>query len=101
MIIVQNAENIKRPKLKVFPLKPLEGNLNSTLSKNPNNSVYLEGIGSYLSSKFETVGGELMNKDMEIVFNHDMTMKPEFEHLKDFKLFKYHFYHELDNEEWT
>ena len=30
-----------------------------------------------------------------------MTMKPIFEHLKELDLFKYHFYHELDTEEWT
>lgn len=42
-----------------------------------------------------------MNKDREIFFNHDMTIKPKFEHLKDLGLFKYYFYHELENKEWT
>ena len=41
-----------------------------------------------------------MNKDVEIVFNHDMTIKPRYEHLKDLDLVRYHFYHELDIEEW-
>ena len=38
---------------------------------------------------------------MELVFNHDMTMKPKFEQLRKLDLFKYHFYHELDTYEWT
>ena len=38
---------------------------------------------------------------MELVFNHDMTMNPKFDHLKEFDLFKYHFHHELDTDEWT
>ena len=38
---------------------------------------------------------------MELVFNLNMTMKPRFEHLKELDLFKYHFYHELDIDEWT
>ena len=101
MTVVHNVENIERPKLKVVPMKPLEGNLNLALSTTLNNVVYLEDIGSYLSRKFETIGGEFMNKDMEIFFNHDMTVKPTFEHLKDLYLFKYYFNHELDNEEWT
>ena len=42
-----------------------------------------------------------MNKDMEIVFNHDMIVKPRYEHLKEIHLFKYRFYRELDTDEWT
>lgn len=42
-----------------------------------------------------------MNKDMELFFNHDMTMKARFEYLKELDLFKYHFYQELDIDEWT
>ena len=61
----------------------------------------MEDIGSYLNSKFESIGNEYMNKDVELVFNHDMTLKPGFEHLKELDLFKYHFYHELDIDEWT
>ncbi|MDF8026667.1 hypothetical protein P4780_15400, partial [Listeria monocytogenes] len=41
-----------------------------------------------------------MKKDMEIVFNHDMTSKPRYEHLEDLDLVRYHFYHKLDTEEW-
>ena len=42
-----------------------------------------------------------MNKDMEIVFNHDMTIKPGYEHLKDLYLVRYHFYRELHTKRWT
>ena len=42
-----------------------------------------------------------MNKDVELIFNHDMTIKPRFENMKELDLFKYHFYHELDIDEWT
>ena len=64
MLVVHNVENEERPKLKVIFMKPMEGNLNSTLSITPNNVVYLEDVGSYLNSKFETIGSEYMNKDM-------------------------------------
>ena len=30
-----------------------------------------------------------------------MTMKSRFKHLKELDLFKYHFYNELDTDEWT
>lgn len=101
MSVVHNVEDDEIPKLKVTPMKPLEGNLNLALSTTPNNVVYLEDIGSYLTSKFETIGSDFMNKDMEIFFNHDMDVKLRFEHLKDLDLFRYHFYRELDIEEWT
>ena len=101
MSIVHNYENKGRPKLKVVSVKPTEGNPNSTLSITLNNVVYLEDVGSYLNNKFESIGSEFMNKDMELVFNHDMTMKPRFEHLRELDLFKYHFYYELDIDEWT
>lgn len=61
----------------------------------------MEYVGSYLNNKFEYIGSEYANKDMELVFNHDMTMKPEFEYLKELDLFKYYFYRELDIDEWT
>ena len=96
MSIVLNVENVKRPKLKVVPMKPLDENRISALSITPNNIVLLEDIGSYLCSKFETIGSEFMNKDMEIVFNHDITIKLRYEHLKDLDLFKYHFYCKLE-----
>ena len=82
-------------------MKPIEGNPNSTLFITSNNVVYLEDIGSYLNRKFETIKSEYMNKDMEVVFNNDMSIKPKFEHLKELDLFKYHFYRNLDTEEWT
>ena len=101
MSIVHNVENEDRPKLKVISMKPIEGNPNSTLSITLNNVVYLEDIGSYLNSKFESTMSGYMNKDMELFFNHDMTIEPKFEHLKKLDVFKYHFYHELDIDEWT
>ena len=42
-----------------------------------------------------------MNNDMEVVSKHYMLVKPRYEHLKEIKLFKYHFYYELDTKEWT
>ena len=101
MLIVHNVENEERLKLKVVSIKPIEGNPNLTLSITPNNVVYLEDVGSYLNSKFESVGSEYMNKDMELFFNHDMTVKPKFEHFKELDMLKYYFYHELDIDEWT
>lgn len=101
MSVVQNVENIERPNLKVVPMKPLEENPNLALLITLNNVVFLEDVGSYLCSKFETIGSEFMNRNMEIIFNHDMTIKPRYEHLKDLDLVKYHFYHELDTKEWT
>lgn len=71
------------------------------LSITLDNVGYLEDVGSYLCSKFETIGSEFMNKDIEIVFNHDMTNKPRYEHLKYLDLVKYHFYRKLDTEECT
>ena len=99
MLVVHNVENEERLKLKFIFMKPTEGNPNSTLSITPNNVVYLEDVGSYLTSKFESIGSEYINKDMELVFNHDMAMKPEFQCLKELNLFKYHFYRELDTDE--
>ena len=52
-----------------------------------------------MCSKFETIGSEFMNRDMEKNFNHDITTKLGFEHLKDLDLFIYYFYHELENKE--
>lgn len=86
MSIVQNVENIERPKLKVVPMKPLKENLNLALSITPDNVVFLEDVGSYLYSKFETIGSEFMNRDMEKKFNHDVTINPRYEHLKDLDL---------------
>ena len=99
--VVHNVENEDRPKLKVISVKLVEGNPNLALSITLNNVVCLEDIGSYLNSKFESIGSEYINKDMELIFNDDMTMKPRFEHLKELNLLKYHFYHELDTDEWT
>ena len=73
MSVVHNVENEDKPKLKFVSIKPTKGNPNSTLFITLNNVVYLEDIGNYLNSKFESIGSEYMNKDMEIVFNHDMT----------------------------
>ena len=64
------------------------------MSITPNKVVYLEDVENYLNCKFESIGSEYMNKDMELVFNLNMAMKPEFEHLKELDLFKYHLYHE-------
>ena len=90
--IVHNVENEERPKLKVVSMKLVEGNTNSALCITLNNVVYLEDVGSYLNNKFESNGSEYMNKDMELDFDHDMTVKPKFEHLKELDLLKYYFY---------
>lgn len=90
--VVHSVENEERPKLKVVSMKPIEGNPNLALSITLNNVVYLEDIGSYLNRKFETIGSKYMNKDMEIVFNHDILVNPRFEHPKELDLLKYHFY---------
>lgn len=87
MSVVQSIENEDRPKFKIVFIKPSDGNPNSALSITLNNVVYLEDIQNYLNCKFGPFGSEYMNKDMELVFNHDMTMKPVFEHLKEFDLF--------------
>ena len=42
-----------------------------------------------------------MRKNIELFFNHDMTVKPGYEHLKEIDLFKYHYYQEMDTNEWT
>lgn len=99
MSVIHNVENEERPKLKFVSMKPVEGNPNSTLSITLNNVVHLVDVGSHLNSKFESTRSEYMNKDMEIVFNHGMTIKPRFEHLRELDLFKYHFYRELDTDE--
>ena len=54
MLVVHNVENKDKPKLKVFSMKPIKGNPNSTLSITLNNVVYLEDVGSYINSKFES-----------------------------------------------
>ena len=101
MSVVHSVQNKDRPKFKVVSIKPSDGNPNSALSITSNNIVYLEDVENYLNCKFESIGSEYMNKDMEIVFNHDMTVKAEFEHLSELDSFKYHFYCELVTYEWT
>ena len=81
MSVFHNVENEEIAKLKVTSMKTMEGNPNSTLLITLNNVVYLEDVGSYLNSKFESIGSEYMNKDMELVLNHDTKMKLGFEHL--------------------
>ena len=61
--------------MKIISMKLVEENPNSTLSITPNNVVHLEDVSSYVNSKFETIGSEFMNKDMELIFNQDMTIK--------------------------
>ena len=96
MSLVHHVDNEDRPKLKFFCIKTTKGNPNLALSITSNNVVYLEGVGSYFNNKFEYFGSEHMNKDMELFFNHNMTINPKFEHLKELDLFEYHLYHELD-----
>ena len=93
MSIVHNVENEDRHKLNIVSIKPIKGKPNSMLSTTLNNVVYLEDVGSYLNSKSKSIGSEYMNKDMKLVFNHDMNVKVRFEHLKELDLFKYHFDH--------
>ena len=95
MSIIHNFEDDERKKLKVTPMKPLERNLNSALSTTLNNFVYLEDVGNY------PLEVSLRTRIWNFLFNHDMNVKPRFENLKDFDLFKYHFYCELDTEQWT
>ena len=78
MSIVHSVENEDRPKFKIVSIKPNEGNPNSTLSITLTNVVYLEDVENYLNCKFESIGSENVNKHMELVFNHDMKMKPKF-----------------------
>ena len=101
MSVVHNIDIVERKKMKIIFVKLVEGNPNLALSITQNNVVHLEDVSSYLNSKFETIGSEFMNKDMELIFNQDMTIKPRFEHLKELDLFKYHFYYDLDTNEWT
>ena len=91
MLVIHSVKNEERPKLKVVSMKPVEGNPNSRLSITLKNVVYLEDTRSYVTSMFESIGSEYMNKDTQLVFNHDMTVKPKFELLKVLDLFKYHF----------
>ena len=99
MSIVHSVENEDRPNFKIVSVKPSDGNPNFALYITLKNVVYLEDIENYLNCKFESIGSEYMNKDMELVFNLDMIMKLRFEHLKELDLFKYHLYHELDTNE--
>lgn len=82
-------------------MKLIDNNPNFVLSIIPNNVICLEDVKSYLSSKCETISSHLLSRDMDIVFNQDMSIKPEFDHLKYLDLIKYHFYRELDVDEWT
>lgn len=75
--LICNVENEERMKLKVIFMKPVERNPNFVLSIMSNNVVHLEDVGSDLNNKFEFIGSEYMNKDMEIVFYHDMTIKKD------------------------
>lgn len=101
VVVVHNVENVEWLNLKVTSVKPLEGNPSSALSITPNNVIFQEDVGSCLKNKFETLGSELIRKDMELIFNHDMSVKLDFEGLKDLDLVKYYFYLDLDNIEWT
>lgn len=101
MSVVHSVENKLRLSLKVTFVKPSEGNPSSALSIIPNNVICLEDVKNYLNNKFETISSELISRDMDIVFNQDMKMKPKFEHLRNLDLVKYHFYQDLDVREWT
>lgn len=101
MSLVHSVENVERPSLKVTSVKPLEGNPNLVLLSISNNVVCLEDVRSYLNSKFEIINSNLLSKDMGIIFNQDMLVKPKFEHLRYLDLVKYHFYRDLDIDEWT
>lgn len=89
MSVAHNVENEDRPKFKIISIEPNEGNINSTLSITLNDVVYLEDVESCLNCNFESIGIEYINKDMEIVLNHDMIVKPKFEHLRELDLFKH------------
>ena len=91
MLVVHSVENKDRPKFKVVSIKPSDGNPNFDLSITPKNIVYLEDVEKILNYKFDSIGSEYMNKNMEIVFNCDMIVKDGFEHLSELDLFKYHF----------
>ena len=55
MPVVHNVENEDKPELKVVSIKTTEGNPSSVFSITLNNVVYLEDVGSYLNSKFESI----------------------------------------------
>ena len=94
MSVVHSVENQDRPKFKIVSIKLSDGKPNSTLSITSNSVAYPEDIENYLNCNIESIGSEYMNKDMEFLFNLDMTIKLKFEHLKELELFKYHLYHE-------
>ena len=61
MSVVHSVDIVERPKMKIIFMKLVEGNPNLTLFIMPNNVVYLEDVGSYLTGKFEIIGSEYMN----------------------------------------
>ena len=96
MSVVHSVEIKDRPKFKIVSVKLSHEKPNFALSITLNNVVYLEDVENYLNCKFVSIGSEYVNKDMEIVFNHNMTVKNRFEHLSELDLFKHHFYRILD-----
>lgn len=96
MLVVHSIEDIERLNMKVNPIEFIDNNPDSALSVTPNNVIFLEDIGSYLNSKCETLRAHLLNKDMNLIYNQDMSIKPKFEHLTDRDLIKYYFYCEMD-----
>ena len=49
----------------------------------------------------ESIGDEDIHKDLEKICRNDLTLKPEYVHLKKLKLVKQMFYMDFDNEEWV
>ena len=80
MLVVHSVENEDRPKFMIFFVNLSDQDPNSALSISLSNVVYLEDVENYFNCNFELIGSEYMNKDMELVFNLDMAMKPIFEH---------------------
>ena len=67
----------------------------------PKNILHVEDIRSYIHCKIESIGYTEIHKELERIYNNDLSLKPKYAYLEQLNLVKHMFYMDFDNYEWT
>ena len=63
------------------------------------NVLHVEYIRSHIHCKFESVGDNEIHKELDLVFNGDLSLKQDSTHLEELNIVNYMFHIDFDNQD--
>ena len=98
---VFNISNRPRYNFKKYPFVSLLDDPIGAFLQVPKNVLHVENIRIYIHCKIEIIGDVEIHKELEKMYDNDLSLKLKYANLEPLNLVKYMFYTEFENHKWT